>query len=187
MRRIVVRVLLVAGFVVGSALPSQAQELPGPPPSVPSDRGPLVPESSPTAQTGAAAAAYPCPPLSGGTGSSQIYFTYTWINDGCPTPIRRGIYSRTGFGWDHIVYRRVADGLANHETSTYAQNLWAQALMRSGKYKGNNVTCHHVHYTTPSGIRRTMLVSHSHTNYEGVWGRKGILTAYWVSGHVDPC
>lgn len=182
MRRVMVMVLLMGQGLF--AAPAYAQK--SPPGWV--DRSDPAPVEilTPTADT--SIASYPCPSLSGASGtSSQIYYTYTWINDGCPTPIRKGFYSSTGFGWDHINYRRIVNGLSNHETTQAAQNQWARALLNPGAYKGNNIVCHYVHYYTSGGSPRTMLVSHSHTNYENTWGRKGIITAYWTSGHVNPC
>lgn len=146
------------------------------------------PGSEPVSDPDPTVAAYPCPQLSGISGdSSSIYYTFTWINDGCPTPIRKGFYSRTGFGWDHIKYRRDVDGLQNHQVSDYARNLWAQALLTPGKAAGAHEMCHQKKYETPGGTRRTMKVWHSSTNYQGDKGRKGIITAYWISGHVDAC
>lgn len=133
-------------------------------------------------------AGYNCPELREVAGqSSDIYYTFTWINDGCPTPIRKGFYARDGFGWDHIEFRRIVDGQTNHETTSYARNLWAQALMTSGKAAGADLMCHQKKYTTPGGTARTMKVIHSSVNYQGDKGRKGILTAYWVRNHVDAC
>jgi len=133
------------------------------------------------------AAAYPCPSLkTDGSRDATILYTYTWINDGCPTPIRRGFYARDGFGWDHIEYRRIVDGQINHQTTAYARYLWAQALATPGA-SGPPLTCHQKKYTTPGGTKRTMVVVHSHTNYKGSLGRKGIITAYWKSGHVNGC
>lgn len=71
----------------------------------------------------------------------------------------------------------------NHETTAFAQNLWGQALLTSGKVKPNGIFCHHKTYTIGNGVKRTMRVIISTTNY-GAGGYKGILTAYWLSGHV---
>lgn len=128
----------------------------------------------------------PCPQLSGVTGqSSQIIRTFTWVNNGCQMPIRKGFYTRTGFGWDHINYRRIVDGQINHETTSYAQDLWGQALRLSGKIKSTGIFCHQKHYYTPAGAKRTMRVIISTTNYQQGKGYKGINTAYWLSGHVS--
>lgn len=140
------------------------------------------------------AVGYGCPELKGDPGTdSEIKETYFWIVNGCPVPIRKGFYSRTGFGWGHIVYRRDVDGLTNHETTEYARNLWQQALGKSPRLDDIDGTgpeprkgCHHVHYTTPDGKKRTMLVILSDVNYQGDKGTKGILSAYWESGHTDP-
>lgn len=144
-RQIVVAVLL------GSALfstPAHAQRS-SPGWVDPSDPSPF---EVPVPANDVSMASYPCPSLSGAPGtSSQIYYTYTWINDGCPTPIRKGFYSGTGFGWDHITYRRIVDGQINHETTQAAQNQWARALLQPGAYKGNNIVCHYVYYYTSGG------------------------------------
>lgn len=82
----------------------------------------------------------PCPELTGlRDTSSHIYGRYTWVNNGCQMPIRRGFYARTGFGWEHITYRRVVNGEINHETTAFAQKLWAQALLTSGKVKPDGI------------------------------------------------
>jgi hypothetical protein len=129
-----------------------------------------------------------CPELSGAAGtSSQIKYTFIWINDNCPTPIRKGFYASDGFGWDHIEYSRVVLGEENHQTTDYARERWGWALATAGAVQSLNIMCHHVYYETPGGTKRTMKVVHSSVDYEGKWGRKGIITAYWVSGHVDPC
>lgn len=175
--------ILIAGSLVSGASAAHASEAPAP--AVVDDESPQAP---PAAGTDAAAAGYPCPSLRGIAGqSSEIKYTYTWINDGCPTPIRKGFYTRTGFGLDHINFRRVVDGLANHETTDYARTLWAQALATPGKAAGAHEMCHQKKYTTPGGTNRTMRVWHSSTNYEGDKGRKGIISAYYLGGHVDAC
>jgi hypothetical protein len=167
--------LLIAVLVFGAANPAAGQAS-GPESG---ERG--GPGDVSTAGTG-------CPKLTGVVGTdSEIKYTFIWVNDGCPTPIRKGFYSASGFGWDHITYRRVVDGLANHETTAYARDLWGAALARIGSLQSNGLMCHQVRYTTPGGTNRTMRVLHSAVNYAGQYGRKGIITAYWLSGHVDAC
>lgn len=135
-----------------------------------------------------ASAGHPCPELTGAAGtSSHIKYKFVWINDYCPTPIRRGFYSSTGFGWRHIKHARIVLGKINHQTTAYARERWGWALARAGALQSLHIICHFVHYETPGGTKRTMKVIHSSVNYEGKWGRKGIITAYWVSGYVDPC
>lgn len=131
-----------------------------------------------------------CPELRGPAGTSaEIYYTFIWINNGCPIPIRKGIYGGTGsgFGWEHLRYRTNVDRQINHETTSAARSLWGQALSSSGSAQSNGTFCHFKQYKTPGGTKRTMKVIVSSTNYEGQWGLKGIITAFWVSGWTDPC
>lgn len=136
-----------------------------------------------------------CPELKGDPGtSSEIIDTYAWIvNGGCPVPLRRGIYAWDGFGLGKLQYRYEHGDLA-HDYSQYAQGKWRMALMRSPALQDEDGPgpqprqyCHYVKYNTPDGIKRTMKVIVSDTNYEGDKGLKGILTAYWVPGHTDKC
>jgi hypothetical protein len=106
---------------------------------------------------------------------------------GCQVPIRLGvghIPKRQGdFGWSHIADRR-AEGATNHETTSYAQTLWQQALRGSRAFYGPNYFCHSVKYRTSGGTKRTMKVFVDYKSYNG-YGPKGIITAYWVSGHTQ--
>ncbi|MGQ0680066.1 MAG: hypothetical protein ACT4OM_10520 [Actinomycetota bacterium] len=129
-----------------------------------------------------------CPKLSGISGTdSQILYTFTWINNACNVPIRKGLYLATGFGWDHITHRRVVDKLANHETTSAARQVWAAALLQAGSIQKDGLYCHSKHYKTPGGTKRTMKVVLSPVNYAGKYGTKGIITAFWTSGWVNPC
>lgn len=180
MRKLLLVLTLLVGSLISATPVVAAQE--GPPPAAAApDEGSAAPSGS----DDASAFGEPCPPLTGVyPEDSYILYTYSWIQNGCQIPIRRGFYSSTGFGWDHIEYKRVVEGQINHQLTDYARDPWAQALVISGSYQSNGLFCHRKHYVTPGGSNRTMRVLVSSTNYAGQYGPKGIITAYWVSGHV---
>ena len=99
------------------------------------------------------------------------------------TPIRTG--SAT-FGLTHIKLGGTYGHTYNHETTSYARNLWSAALNEGPKDETSwGGDMYSYRYTTSGGTRRTMCVIVDPKNWTyGAknYGFKGIVTAYWASG-----
>ncbi|MFC5959194.1 hypothetical protein ACFP51_33650 [Streptomyces pratens] len=120
-----------------------------------------------------------------GPGAAAV--RYWFLGDFSDTLIRAG---NAGFGFKHIQAGGSTKNKANHPTDAAAVKLWDKALNNNArgskgeKYKGGWV---HTYKYKGGSQARTMCVAtddqsytYDHKNY----GRKGIITAYWVPGHV---
>ncbi|MER8029921.1 hypothetical protein ABTZ78_13285 [Streptomyces bauhiniae] len=96
------------------------------------------------------------------------------------------------FGYKHIAKGGSTNNKMNHPVDAAAVRLWDKALNNLSKgsksfpYRGGSVSTYKY---TSGGKKRTMCVVDDANDfvYGGKnYGMKGIITAYWVSGHVGP-
>ncbi len=92
------------------------------------------------------------------------------------------------FGRAHIAKGGSSGNTSNHELTNYAKDRWIEALREGPKANpypdGFRYT---KHYKTPGGAKRTMCVGTDGTDFHYAnvnYGTKGIITAFWVDGHV---
>ncbi|MEU6965047.1 hypothetical protein [Streptomyces chrestomyceticus] len=126
-------------------------------------------------------------PMTSGPGAAAIVqkFYLTFPTD---TGLRAG---NAIFGQAHIARGGKKGHKYNHELSSYAKSLWVKAMENTAKgsqttpFKGGTFSTYN--YTLKSGTKRTMcvLVDRNDYTYAGKnYGHKGIITAYWVNGHI---
>jgi hypothetical protein len=112
-----------------------------------------------------------------------------WDVHGCQVPLRHGIghvpWQPGDFGYEHIA-SRYAEGTRNHELTSAAVRLWANALVTAGATEDHDFFCYKTQYSIRGGVKRTMKVFVDYKMLDG-YKYKGIVTAYWVNGHRDWC
>ncbi|MFZ3475068.1 hypothetical protein ACODT3_00645 [Streptomyces sp. 4.24] len=129
------------------------------------------------------------PPMESGPGAAAIVqrFELVWSED---TGLREG---NASFGRQHIANGGSTGNTSNHELTAAAKGLWLKAMDSVEKgswtepFKGGRLSTYK--YSTGNGTKRTMCVLTDDNNYRYSgkdYGRKGIITAYWVNGHVGP-
>ncbi|GGP92311.1 hypothetical protein [Streptomyces melanogenes] len=127
-------------------------------------------------------------PLTDGPGAAKIVqkFSLTFPID---TGLREG---NANFGRVHIAKGGKKGNKYNHEMTSYAKSLWVKAMENEEKgsqsypFKGGTFSTYK--YKIAGGTKRTMciLVDRNEFTYAGnKYGHKGIITAYWVNGHIS--
>ena len=84
-----------------------------------------------------------------------------WDVYGCQVPLRHGIghlpWQPTDFGYQHIASRR-AEGRRNHELTSFAMRMWADAMVNAGAMEDHDFVCYQTQHTIRGGVKRTMRV-----------------------------
>jgi hypothetical protein len=127
------------------------------------------------------------PPINGPSGTSaHIRGTYGGL--GNFAPLREG---NSSYGYQHILQGGSTKNTANHEVTAFAQQQWNYAIGGGTSVEGNfaGSRLYVSVYNTSSGATRTMcvVVDNNDLKYANtLYGQKGIITAYWVAGSVNP-
>ncbi|MEV5982817.1 hypothetical protein [Streptomyces sp. NPDC052114] len=128
--------------------------------------------------------------LTSGPGAAKIVQRFDNMNWADNTALREG---NARFGRQHIAKGGSTGNKSNHELTATAKALWVKAMNNVQKgswvevYKGGTKSTYK--YKLKDGTKRTMCVLNESKDfiYGGKnYGPKGIITAYWVKGHVGP-
>lgn len=107
------------------------------------------------------------------------------MRPGDRVPYRTG---RSDFGDVHTKAGGSRKKTENHETTDFAKKQWQAALNGKGlpgRFGGGRI--YSAQYETPGGTQRTMCVIVDSNDYIYSlknFGYKGIITAFWINGHV---
>ncbi|PRH78236.1 hypothetical protein C6N75_15890 [Streptomyces solincola] len=128
-------------------------------------------------------------PCSRGTksGPKEQKILYWFLGDSKDTVIRAG---SSKYGMKHIKAGGTHARKFNHPTDKAAMALWDKALSNQTKgswgHRFPNTTTHTAQYGGGASKRTMCVITSELTIGKGATyvGLKGIITAYWVNGHV---